>query len=163
MLATVTVGDLAAKLGVPLEDLVRTPLMGMLTPDAPFFATFAWDIHHERPVTTVEDLARREVLSYDGWSVDDDKPHVPLEAALSLAPGESLEFNPPVSALALASLFGVTQAHAHTVGVHMDSWVVELGDAVATLEGSATGDRYSLPAAMGAPLAPDDRIRYLRR
>ena len=58
-----TVGQLAARLGVALEDLVRTPLMGSLPPDAPFFATFRWDIHHEAPVTTAEDLAWREVLS----------------------------------------------------------------------------------------------------
>ena len=81
-----TVGELAAQHGVPLEDLVRTPLYGMLAPDAPFFCTFRWDMHHEHPVTTAEDLAGRELLSYDGWSIDDDKPEVGLDAVASLRP-----------------------------------------------------------------------------
>jgi hypothetical protein len=159
----VTVGELATKLGVPLEDLVRTPLLGMLAPGAPFFCTFAWDIHHEAPVTTVEDLARREVLSYDGWSADDDKPRTGLEAVRELAPGASLEFNPPVLALELAALLGVADPVARTVGVHMASWEVELGDAVATLDGSAAGETYSLPAALGARVVAADRVRLLRR
>jgi hypothetical protein len=163
MLATMTVGELAAKHGVPLADLVRTPLFGMLPPGAPFSCTFAWDMHHEAPVTTVEDLARREVSSYDGWSSGDDRPQVGLDAVRDLAPGGSLEFNPPVPALDLAALLGVAEPVARTVGVHMASWEVELGDAVATLDGSAAGETHNLPAALGARVVATDRVRFLRR
>ena len=45
----------------------------------------------------------------------------------------------------------------------MAAWEVELGDAVATLEGGATGETYSLPAALGARVVATDRVRYLRR
>jgi hypothetical protein len=159
----VTVGELAAQLGVPLEELVGAPLYGSLPPGAPFYATFAWDMHHEAPVTTVEDLARREVLAYDGWSVDDDKPRVGLEAARDLRPGDSLEFNPPVSALELSALLGVADPVARTVGAHMASWEIELGDAVATLDGSAAGETNGLPAALGARVVAADQMRFLRR
>jgi len=157
-----TVGELAAQHGVPLEDLVRTPLYGMLAPGAPFFCTFRWDMHHEHPVTTAEDLAGRELLSYDGWSIDDDKPKVGLDAVAALRSGDALEFNPPVPALELAALLGVSEPVARTVGVHMDPWEIDLGTHVATLEGGATGERYSLPAAMGARVVADDRVRFIR-
>jgi hypothetical protein len=157
-----TVGELAAQRGVALEDLVRTPLFGMLAPDAPFFCTFRWDMHHEHPVTTAEDLAGRELLSYDGWSIDDDRPRVGLDAVASLLPGSSLEFNPAVPALELAQLLGVAEPVARTVGVHMSSWQVDLGAYVATLEGGAAGERYSLPAAMGARVVAADRVRFIR-
>jgi hypothetical protein len=153
----VTVGELAAQHGVPLEELVRTPLYGSLAPGAPFFCTFAWDMHHEAPVTTAADLGRREVL------VPVERPAVGLEAVGSLAPGASLEFNPPVPALELAALLGVADPVARTVGVHMASWEIVLGDAVATLDGSAAGETYSLPAALGARVVAADRVRYLRR
>ena len=45
----------------------------------------------------------------------------------------------------------------------MASWEVELGDAVATLEGRAAGETYTLPAALGARVVAADRVRYLRR
>ena len=51
---------------------------------------------------------------------------------------------------------------ARTVGVHMDPWEIDLGTHVATLEGGATGERYSLPAAMGARVVADDRVRFIR-
>src|SRR4051794_244527 len=57
-----TMRELAAEHGVALEDLVRTPLYGMLAPDAPFFARFEWDMHHEHPVTTAAALGRRVVI-----------------------------------------------------------------------------------------------------
>ena len=152
-----TVGELARQHGVPLEDLVRTPLYGSLAPGAPFFCTFAWDVHHESPVTTVEDLARREVLT------PVQRPFAGLDAVAALVAGESLEFNPPVPALSLAALLGVADPVARTVGVHMASWQVELGDAVATLDGAAAGETYSLPAALGARVVAADRVRYLRR
>ena len=142
---------------------MREPLLGMLPPWAPFSATFEWDIHHEHPVTSAEDLGRRRLLSYDGWSIDDDKPKVGLDAVASLQPGGSLEFNPPVGALELAALLGVSDPVARTVGVHMDPWEVDLGTHAATLEGGATGERYSLPAAMGARVVASGRVRYLRR
>ena len=84
-------------------------------------------------------------------------------AVASLAPGGSIEFNPPVRALELAELLGVQAPVARTVGIYMDRWEVELGDAVATLDGGATGERYSLPAAQGARVVASDRVRSLRR
>ena len=77
-------------------------------------------------------------------------------------PGATIEFDPPVPALELAALLGVSDPVARTVGVHMSSWEVELGDAVATLEGSATGETYSLPAALGARVVAEDRVRFIR-
>ncbi len=147
--------ELAAEHGVPLEDLVRAPLYGSLAPDAPFFAQFEWDIHHENPVTTAEDLGRRVVI--------EPAPPLGLEAVASLRPGESIEFSPPVPALELAALLGASDPVARTVGIYMDRWEVPLGDAVAVLDGGATGERYSLPAAMGARVVESDRVRYLRR
>jgi hypothetical protein len=159
-----TVAELAALHGVPLEDLVREPLLfGMLAPDAPFSATFEWDVHHDAPVTTAEDLGRRRLLSYDGWSIDDDKPKVGLDAVGGLQAGDALEFNPPVGALELAALLGVTEPVARTVGVHMDRWEIDLGTHVATLEGGAAGERHRLPAALGARVIGPDRVRFLRR
>ena len=135
-----TVGELAAQHGVPLEDLVRTPLFGMLAPDAPFFCTFRWDMHHEHPVTTAEDLAGRELLSYDGWSIDDDKPKVGLDA-VGLVAARRLAGVQPAGARARArGAAGRERAgRARTVGVHMDSWEVDLGTHVATLEGARPG------------------------
>jgi hypothetical protein len=147
--------ELAAAHGVPLEDLVRTPLYGSTAPGAPFSATFEWDPHHENPVTTAADLGRRRVI--------EPAPPLGMEAVASLAPGQSLEFSPPVGALELAALLGVDDPVARTVGIYMDRWEVRLGDAVATLAGGATGERYSLPAAMGARVVATDRVQYLRR
>jgi hypothetical protein len=79
-----------------------------------------------------------------------------------LRSGDSLEFNPPVPALELAALLGVSEPVARTVGVHMDPWEIDLGTHVATLDGGATGERYSLPAAMGARVVADDRVRFIR-
>jgi hypothetical protein len=39
----------------------------------------------------------------------------------------------------------------------------ERGDAVATLDGPAAGETYSLPAARGARVVASDRVRFLRR
>jgi len=147
--------DLAAEHGVALEDLVRTPLYGMLAPDAPFFAQFEWDMHHEDPVTTAEDLGRRLVI--------EPAPPLGLEAVASLAPGDSIEFNPPVPALELAALLGATAPVAHSVGIYLDRWEVELGDAVAILDGRATGETTGPLAAPSARLVATDRVRYLRR
>jgi hypothetical protein len=147
--------ELAAEHGVPLEDLVRTPLYGSTAPGAPFSARFEWDVHHENPVTSADDLGRRRVI--------EPAPPLGLEAVATLAPGASIEFSPPVPALELAALLGATDPVARTVGIHTDRWEVVLGDAVATLDGGATGDRYSLPAAMGARVVAGDRVRYLRR
>ena len=157
-----TVGELAAQLGVPLEELVKRPLFGSLAPDAPFFATFRWDIHHEAPVTTAEDLdvasccpttAGRSTTTSRAWG---SRPCARWPRAATI------EFNPPVPALELAALLGVSDPVARTVGVHMSSWEVELGDAVATLEGSANGETYSLPAALGARVVAQDRVRFIR-
>jgi hypothetical protein len=150
--------DLAAEHGVALEDLVRTPLYGSTAPDAPFFARFQWDIHHENPVTTADDLGRRSVIE-----PPPPRPPVGLEAVASLAPGGSIEFNPPVPALELAELLGVEAPVARTVGIYMDRWEVSLGTAVAILDGGATGETYGLPAARGARVVASDRVRYLRR
>jgi hypothetical protein len=151
-----TIGELAAQHGVPLSDLLPGPLYGSLAPGAPLSAAFRWDVHHEPPVTTAEDLARREIL----WP---DESVVGLDAARGLGPGESVRFNPPVSALELAARFGVAEPLARTVGVHMASWEIDLGEAVATLDGPAAGETYSLPAARGARVVAADRVRVLRR
>jgi hypothetical protein len=135
----------------------------MLPPGAPVSCTFRWDMHHEHPVTTAEDLARRELLSYDGWSIDDDTPKVGLDAVASLAPGDALELNPPVPALELAARLGVSEPHARTVGIYMDRWELDLGTHVATLDGGATGERYPLPAAQGTRVVASDRVRFIRR
>jgi len=68
-----------------------------------------------------------------------------------------------VPALELAARLGVSDPVARTVGIYMDRWEVQLGDAVATLDGRATGETYSLPAAMGARIVATDRVRSLRR
>ena len=60
--------ELAAEHGVPLADLVRTPLYGSTAPDAPFFAQFEWDMHHENPVTSADDLAQSTITRlYVHW------------------------------------------------------------------------------------------------
>ena len=148
--------DLAAEHGVALEDLVRTPLYGS-TPHAPFFAQFQWDVHHDTPVTTADDLGRRLVIE-----PPPPRP-VGLEAVASLAPGGTIEFNPPVPALELADLRGVEAPVARTVGIYRDHWEISLGPAVASLDGGATGETYSLPAALGARVVATDRVRSLRR
>src|SRR4029079_3915560 len=107
-----TMKDLAAEHGVALEDLVRTPLYGS-TPDAPFFAQLPWDVHHDTTVTTADDLGRRLVIE-----PPPPRP-VGLEAVASLAPGGTIEFNPPVPALELADLLGVQAPVARTVGISM--------------------------------------------
>src|SRR5262245_45053045 len=112
--------ELAAEHGVPLEDLVRTPLYGSTAPGAPFLAQFEWDLHHENPVTTAADLGRRFVI--------EPAPPLGLEAVASLRAGESIEFSPPVPALELAALLGATDPVARTVGIYMDRWEVALGD-----------------------------------
>src|SRR4051812_48332811 len=149
-----TIGELAAQHGVPLEALLTGPLFGSLPPGAPLSADFRWDIHHEPPVTTVDDLARREVI----WP-EPEPPRAGLEAVAALAPGASIRFHPPVPALELAAVLGVAEPVAHTVGIYMDRWEVELGDAVATLDGRATGATYNLPAALGARVVAADRVR----
>ncbi len=52
---------------------------------------------------------------------------------------------------------------ARTVGIYMDRWEVELGDAVATLDGRATGETTGPLAAPSARVVATDRVRYLRR
>ena len=52
---------------------------------------------------------------------------------------------------------------ARTVGIYMDHWEISLGAAVAILDGGATGETYSLPAALGARVVATDRVRSLRR
>ena len=66
------VGDLAAAYGLDLGDLV--PAMGMFPPHAHVHATFAWDMHHEHPITDPDDLGRRELLSYRVGDLAWDKP-----------------------------------------------------------------------------------------
>lgn len=55
-------------------------------------------------------------------------------------------------------MLGVADPVARAVGVHMATWEVELGDAVATLDGPSTGETYSLPAALGAKVTAGDRV-----
>ena len=145
-----TVGELAAQHGVPLEDLVRAPCSACSRPTRPSSPRSAGTCTTRHPVTTAEDLGPRRLLSYDGWSIDDDKPQVGLDAVAALPPGESLEFNPPVSALELAALLGVSDPpDARTVGIHMDSWRVDLGTHVATLDGPARGEIVLAAAGAG--------------
>ena len=59
----VLVRDLAAATGLDLSTLV--PAMGMLPPNgAGVSASFAWDMHHENPVSDPDDLGRRELISW---------------------------------------------------------------------------------------------------
>ena len=158
-----TVGELAAQRGVKLEDLVRTPLFGMLAPDAPFSATFAWDMHHEHPVTTAEDLAGRRLLSYDGWSIDDDKPKVGLDAVGASGARRFARVQPARPGARVAALLGVAEPHARTVGVDMG--VVEGRPRQATSrrsKGRAQGETYRSPGDGRAPVA-EDRVRFIPR
>jgi hypothetical protein len=60
-----TVGDLAAALRVPLADLMAGGLSGMGSVVTPAVsATYAWDLYHEPPVASVDDLARRRLVRY---------------------------------------------------------------------------------------------------
>lgn len=74
------VGELAAALGLTLADAFGDGHsdMGYLIHDR-FSATYAWDMHHERPVGSAEDLGRRTLLDY---SVVYDSGQEECEAAL---------------------------------------------------------------------------------
>ena len=74
----VLVRDLAAAAGLDLAALV--PAMGMLPPtESGVFASFAWDVHHENPVSDPEELGRRELTSYSvrgiSWSPPKPEPN----------------------------------------------------------------------------------------
>jgi len=125
-----TIGELAKRYGVAVADLVKAPLYGALAPDAPFSARFRWDPLHEPPVTSAEDLARREVLATPP---------------------------PTFDALELAARYGADPV-ARTVDVHMQTWHLQLGDHVATLAHPPNGPTTSVPAGRTARLTPGDRV-----
>jgi hypothetical protein len=148
--------------------------MGTFPPTANgVFATFAWDMHHEAPITDPEHLGRRALTSY---RIGDLEWHLPKRKATSLGERlqhittpDELEALAPVYATELAAALGAPDAFAHTVDVHVCSW--QLGPlkfrewtVVATLEGAPTGGELDvrLPAARAAALGPGDVLSSLR-
>ena len=94
---------------------------GCSTPRTPRSSTtFRWDMHHENPVTTAEDLAGpARLLSYDELvgSTTTSRRVGGLDAVASLAPGDSLEFNhAPCRRSSSPTLLDVAGSAARTVG-----------------------------------------------
>jgi hypothetical protein len=60
-----TVGELAAAIGVPLADVVAAGMwdMGSIVNDR-FSATYDWDMYHENPVRSADDLGHRRLRDY---------------------------------------------------------------------------------------------------
>jgi hypothetical protein len=73
-----TVGELAAALDVPLDDIVATGMWDMgsfIT--VRFSATYEWDMYHEHPVASAADLARRRLISYHVHATGEHYPPAP--------------------------------------------------------------------------------------
>jgi hypothetical protein len=171
-----TVGDLAAAYGLDLNEHV--PAMGMFPPSTSgVFAEFAWDIHHENPITDPEQLARRALTSYSvgdvAWQQPKPKPAPLGDRLQSVTTPEELAALAPVYATELAAALGVPDAFAVTVDVHMSSWRLETPDGppklgewtvLASLRGEPTGEPLDLefPAARAAGLGPGDVVGDLR-
>jgi len=132
-----TVGELAAALGLRIEELVPHGrfAMGSILGSG-VSAEYEWDMYHEAPVETLGALARRRLISF------------------------RLHLDEPVSALALARELGCEQPTARTVDVHMSSWRMELRhrDAVvgATLSGPPGGAELPGPPAARAAYVGED-------
>jgi hypothetical protein len=158
-------------------------------------ASFEWDIHHEEPVRSPDALARRVLTSYSvrfargpapavsaGFSVQPAgdgfvlswRPLVaPLEdpaaVAERLRAAAAFDEKLRVPAAGLAVALGAPGAYAQSIGVHMDTWVLELTIGghrlVATLEAPPTGEPVpgvSIPAAMACALGEADVVSHLR-
>jgi hypothetical protein len=149
-----TVGELAQRLGMTVEQLAGEGPFGM----GAFFTAaarveYAWDVHHEHPVATHEQLARREVRAYavrldDGRTIT-GPPRPETSLALVVArvacasAGDSIAVEPPLPALELLAALGCSEPVARTTDVHMSSW--EIGP-------WATGGR-TLSARLATPPA----------
>jgi hypothetical protein len=91
-----TVGELAAALDVPLDDIVATGMwaMGSFITDR-FSATYEWDMYHEHPVASAADLARRRLTGYHVHATGEHYPPAPP----AVDPQERLAQNAPVRRL----------------------------------------------------------------
>ncbi len=108
------------------------------------------------------------VLSWPAPEPLGDPAELAARVRAAAAPGE-LSLEQPVAALALAEALGALGAFAHTVDVHMSSWVVELRCAGwtvrARLSGSPSGEPVpgvSLPAALARGLGREDVVRSMQ-
>jgi hypothetical protein len=156
-----TMAELAARLGMRLEDLL-TPgevAMGSLPPtQMGIHASFRWDIHHEAPISSPEQLGPRELTAYsvrfdrgraeceavlsDGFRIEwpygeaftltwtQPGPEVtPLETVLArIRTGEPVDDHVDAPARELAAALGVPDAIARTVDVHMSAWYLARAD-----------------------------------
>ncbi|HEX5620966.1 MAG TPA: hypothetical protein VFX51_21265 [Solirubrobacteraceae bacterium] len=180
-----TVGELAAAVGVPLADVVAGGVWdtGHLLCDD-FSATYEWDMYHERPVESADDLARRRLISYHVHATGEHDPPAPppvdpeerlAQVRAVVAGGGSLDFEPPMPALELAQALGRPDAVGRSTDVHMSHWVLAepTGEPLrvggrtveATLGGWASGPEVpgvSIPAAAVCRLGPEDVVRSLR-
>jgi hypothetical protein len=171
----VFVRDLAAAAHLDLETLV--PAMGTFPPTAGgVFARFAWDIHHENPVSDPDDLGRRKLISYRVGPASLEPPKLqpaPLGDRLKqVTTPDELAALAPVYARELVEALGAPEAFARTVDVHMSSWQLATPDGplrlgewtvIARLDGSPSGERLDLrlPAAAAAALGDRDIVRSL--
>ena len=176
-----TVGELAAALAVPLDDIVATGMwdMGSVITDR-FSATYEWDMYHEHPVASAADLARRRLTGYHVHATGEHYPPAPppvdpeerlAQIRALAAGGGSLALEPPMPALELARALGRPDAVGRSTDVHMSHWVLaeptgELlrvgGRTVeATLGGWPSGPEVpeaSNPASPVRRLGPDDVV-----
>jgi hypothetical protein len=171
-----TVGDLAQRLGLSVEQLAGAGPFGMGTfVTATASVEYAWDVHHEHPVSSYEELARRELISYDVELEDGLRIKGPPKPETTIAlvvarianagEDESFAIDPPVPALALLEALGCPEPVARTTDVHMSSW--QIGpwttsglSLTARLAKPPAGERHDsgIPAIAAAQLAQDDVI-----
>jgi hypothetical protein len=171
-----TVGDLAQRLGLSVEQLTGEGPFGMgtvITPTARL--EYAWDVHHEHPVGTRAELARRELLAYeveleDGLRIEGPpKPETTIALVIARIAGaadeEGFAIDPPVPALELLEALGCADTTARTTDVHMGSWRIgpwTTGGLTLTarLARPPAGERHDsgVPAIGAARLTRDDVI-----
>ena len=171
-----TVGDLAERLGLSVAQLVGEGPFGMgAFVTATASVEYAWDIHHEHPVSSFADLARRELVAYaveleDGRTLEGPpKPETTIALVVArianATADESFAIDPPVPALQLLDALGCPEPVARTSDVHMSSWRVGPWSTSgitfeARLARAPTGARLDSgnPAIAAAQLTQDDDI-----
>ena len=130
-----TVGDLAQRLGLSVAQLAGEGPFGMgAFVTATASVEYAWDVHHEHPVSSYADLARRELVAYeveleDGRTLKGPpKPETTIALVVArianATADESFAIDPPVPALQLLEALGCPEPVARTTDVHMSSWQV---------------------------------------
>jgi hypothetical protein len=147
-----TVGELVAAAGGTMADVAEPYGMGLVfAPALGLTARYAWDDHHEAPVGSLKELARRELVAEAPAPAAPDARAVSARRLAELVerlragaePGApELVLDPPLPAAEVAAILGAPDAFARTVDVHMSSW------RLATADGPVEIGRWSVDAAL---------------